>query len=321
MEWEWPVIIYLWAAGVGGGAYFVTFLAHRLSGGNYYNAKRVAAALGVPAVLVGVLMLLIDLGHPFRAWHLFVRFRPISPMSLGSWLLLVWAVLAALLFMVWWAEGLSKTKVVGGLRKIVDAFLSVKPAVELLDWVTFVLSILLIAYTGVLLSATSQPLWASTVLLPVLFVTSAIATGIAALNLVGALGVRQVDISLMSKLCKGASVVCIVEILALAGLLILVASSPITSVAYAAGSVLGPCPDETPAVVMQSVNNLLTGSLSFPFWVGVVLVGLLLPLGVEMSLILRGVESPPREVAALLAIMVLTGGLILRAVIVFGAQL
>nr|NIV29244.1 hypothetical protein [Anaerolineae bacterium] len=56
-------------------------------------------------------------------------------------------------------------------------------------------------------------------------------------------------------------------------------------------------------------------------WVGVVLVGLLLPLGVEMSLILRGVESPPREVAALLAIMVLTGGLILRAVIVFGAQL
>ena len=70
-----------------------------------------------------------------------------------------------------------------------------------------------------------------------------------------------------------------------------------------------------------SVAGLLTGSLSFPFWAGVVLLGLLLPLTVEMSLILRGVESPPREVAGILAVMVLAGGLILRAVIVYGGQL
>ncbi|MBU0702414.1 MAG: polysulfide reductase NrfD [Chloroflexi bacterium] len=58
---------------------------------------------------------------------------------------------------------------------------------------TFILSILLIAYTGVLLNSTSQPLWASTTLLPVLFVSSVIATGIAAVNLVGVLGVRRVE--------------------------------------------------------------------------------------------------------------------------------
>ncbi|MBU0702415.1 MAG: polysulfide reductase NrfD [Chloroflexi bacterium] len=125
----------------------------------------------------------------------------------------------------------------------------------------------------------------------------------------------------MSKLCKGASVVCMIEILALVALLILAVSSPITAVAYAAGSASPcPCSAETAAAVMHSVNNLLTGSLRFPFWVGVVLVGLLLPLGVEMSLILREVESPPRGVTALLAVMVLTGGIILRAVIVSGGQ-
>lgn len=315
MNWEWPVIVYLWVAGLGGGAYFVTFLANRLSGGSYHGAKRVAAGLGVPAVVLGVLMLVIDLGHPFRAWHLFVRFRPASPMSMGSWLLFVWAVLAAVLFLVWWAESLSKKQVVGGMARIVNALLSIKPVADLLDWVTFVLSILLIAYTGVLLSTTSEPLWSSSVLLPALFVSSAVATGIAVMNLAGALGVRQVERSLMSKLCKAASVVCVFEVLALAGLLIWAAELSGTAVAYA-----GTGSEVAAATATAGVTSLLTGSLSFPFWAGVVLLGLLLPLGVEMSLILRGVESPPREVAAILALMVLVGGFILRAVIVFGGQ-
>ncbi|NIV28536.1 MAG: hypothetical protein GWN58_03165 [Anaerolineae bacterium] len=58
MSWEWPVVIYLWLAGLAGGAYFVAFLADLFSGGKYHDAKRVAAALGVPSVILGVLMLL-----------------------------------------------------------------------------------------------------------------------------------------------------------------------------------------------------------------------------------------------------------------------
>jgi polysulfide reductase chain C len=318
MEWEWPIIIYLWVAGIAGGAYFVTFLAHRLSGGHYRDARRVAAALGVPAVVLGVVMLVIDLGHPFRAWHLFARFRPLSPMSMGSWLLLLWSVLAVVLFLTWWAESLSGRRLSGSLAPVIQFFQRLKPVSGMLDWVEFALSILLIAYTGVLLSATSQPLWANTFLLPVLFVSSAIATGIAALNLVGSLGVPQVGTSLMSKLCKAASVVCVVEILALAGLLLL-STAELTPVAFAASFSSS---SSTSAVeAAHSVNQLLFGSLSFPFWVGVVLVGLVLPLSVEFSLLLRGVEKAPRELIALLGVMVLTGGLILRAVIVFAGQM
>jgi polysulfide reductase chain C len=318
MEWQWPIIIYLWVAGIAGGAYFVTFLAHRFSGGYYQDAKRVAAALGVPAVLLGVVMLVIDLGHPFRAWHLFVRFQPLSPMSVGSWLLLLWSVLAVVLFLTWWAESLSGKRLTGSLAPAIQFFQRLKPMSGLLDWIEFVFSILLIAYTGVLLSATSQPLWANTFLLPVLFVSSAIATGIAALNLVGSLGVPQVDTALTSKLCKAASVVCVAEVLALAGLLIL-STADFTPVALAAGASSSFSVGTVEAA--HSVNQLLFGSLSFPFWVGVVLIGLVLPLGVEFSLILRGVEKAPRELVALLGLMVLTGGLILRAVIVFAGQM
>ena len=50
------------------------------------------------------------------------------------------------------------------------------------------------------------------------------------------------------------------------------------------------------------------------------LVGLVIPLAVELAMILRGVEKPGREIALVLALMVLAGGLILRAVVVFGGQ-
>ena len=320
MSWEWPVVIYLWLAGLAGGAYFVAFLANLFSGGKYHAAKRVAAALGVPSVILGVLMLLIDLGHPFRAWHLFVRFRFVSPMSLGTWLLFLWAVLATVLFVIWWSDTATAKRMNGTMGKIAGFLRKLKPAAGVLDWLAFILAILLIAYTGVLLSAGSPALWSSTFLLPALFVASAVATGIAILNLAGALGISEVDRDLMGKLCKAGAVVCMVEILALAGLLLLTATSPSASVVYAAEGSAQAQDTAFTLATTQALNTLLTGPMSFAFWVGVVLVGLVLPLGIELAMILRGVEKPGREVAIALALMVLVGGLILRAVVVFGGQ-
>ncbi len=322
LNWQWPIIVYLWAAGVAGGAYFATFLAHKFSGGHYHEARRAAAGLGIPAVILGVVMLLIDLGHPVRAWHLFVRFRPFSPMSLGSWLLLLWSVLAVLLFLSWWGQSLAKRGAAGGIARVIRAFAALRGVEGLLDWLTFFLSILLIAYTGVLLSTTNVPLWSSTFLLPALFVSSAISTGIAAINLLGAVGMGAVDTSLMSKLCKGSAIACVVEILALAGLLLWAAGTPATALAYAAEPG-APCPAglEVRLETIHQVNILVGGDLSFAFWVGVVLVGLVIPLGSEFTLILRGEERPSRELLVLLTLMVLAGGFILRAVIVFAGQM
>jgi formate-dependent nitrite reductase membrane component NrfD len=321
MNWEWPIIIYLWAAGVAGGAYYTAFLADHLTGGEYHGARRVATALGVPAVILGVMMLVVDLGHPFRAWHLFVRFRPISPMSLGAWLLLLWGAFSALLFLIWWTDSLPEKGSIRRLGKVVEVFQALKPVAGLLDWATFGLSILVMAYTGVLLSVTSQALWSSTILLPALFVVSAVSTGIAALNLAGALGVSQVQVSLMSKLCRGAAVVCQEELFLLSGLLILTTAAPFT--AYAAASTtarLGGPAINLPTV--HAVGNLITGALSLPFWVGVVLMGLVLPLGTDgVTCILRDVEHPSPRILILLSLLVLTGGFLLRAVIVLGGQM
>jgi formate-dependent nitrite reductase membrane component NrfD len=320
MNWEWPIIIYLWAAGVAAGAYYTAFLAHHLTGGEYHGARRVATALGVPAVILGVIMLVVDLGHPLRAWHLFVRFRPLSPMSLGAWLLVLWGVFATLLFLIWWAGSLRERGSNRGLARVLEVFQVFKPIAGLLDWVTFGLSILVGVYTGVLLSVTSQALWSNTVLLPALFIASAISTGIAVLNLAGALGVPQIQASLTSKLSKGSAVVSQAEILLLSGLLIWTTAAPF--VGYGATSTTARLRE--PAIslpAVHAVQNLVTGGLSLPFWIGVVLVGLLLPLGIEVSFILRDVEHPPSGILVLLALMVLTGGFLLRAVIVLGGQM
>ncbi len=318
MEWTWPVIIDLWAAGIAGGTYFAAFLADRLSGGRYRDAKRVAVALGVPAAALGVLMLVIELGHSFRSWHLFVRFLPLSPMSIGSWVLFLWLSLAVVLFLTWWAESLSDRRLSGSLASVIQFFQRLEPVSGLLEWIEFALSILLATYTGVLLSATSHALWANTYLLPVLFVSSAVASGVAALTLVGSLGMPQVGASLLSKLRRAGSVMWVVEILALAGLLILSTAElpPVTFTLGLSSSFSG-----STLEAARSVNQLVLGSLSFPFWVGVVLIGFVLPLSVEFSLLVRGIKKAPRGLVALLSLMVLTGRLILRAVIVFAGQM
>jgi formate-dependent nitrite reductase membrane component NrfD len=317
MTWTWPIIIYLWLAGIGGGAYAVTFLAHHLSGGEYGGARRVAAGLGIPGVVLGVILLLLDLGHPFRAWHLFVRFRPLSPMSVGSWLLLLWAAVASLLFLTWWAESLSERGVRGGWHRAVGLFRLLSPAAGVLDWVELALSILLATYTGVLLSSSSVPLWSSTRLLPALFVASALATGTALLNLAGALGSRHVGPPLMARLTRGAAAVGLVEILLLGGLLLWAADAPPPPMAYVAGA----AQSTVASPALPAVTALVSGALRLAFWLGVVGVGIVLPVGTEMALTIRGIERPSRPLLALCTLMVLSGGFVLRAVIVLGGQM
>ncbi|NIN65558.1 MAG: hypothetical protein GTO63_12850, partial [Anaerolineae bacterium] len=124
-------------------------------------------------------------GEQLRAWHLFTRLRPGSAMSMGSWILLVYALIGIVMIALWWSKSFEpeevRLTVLSGLASVIRP---AARALGVLSWIAFLLAVLLMAYTGVLLSASNQPLWSSTFLLPVLFVTSAILTGTALLVLV-----------------------------------------------------------------------------------------------------------------------------------------
>jgi len=283
--WGWPIWTYLWAAGVAGGGFFAAFLVNLFTRNSHKSMLRVSTVIGVPLVLIGTLLLVIDLGNPLWSWHLFVTFLPLSPMSVGSWVLLLWSVCAIVLTVLWFAEDYEPAK---GQHNLLSSAVSwLRPLVRLsgvLGWFAFGLAVLLISYTGVLLTTTSRSMWA-TMLLPGLFVVSAVATGLAANVLAHVLLRRKIA----HEFCRAGVFLCVLEAAVLIAFL---------------------------ASVPSAV--LLGGPLSWWFWIGVALVGLLIPFVLD-AFSSRAARIAPLVLASTTG--VLLGGLVLRAVIVIGGQM
>lgn len=313
LTWKWELVTYLWIAGIAGGAYLAAFLMNLFSRGKNELLPKVAMFLGVPLVLLGSLLLVVDLGEQLRAWHLFTRFLPESPMSMGSWILLLYALIGIVMIALWWAKsfepGEVRLTVLSGVASVIRP---AARALGVLGWINLVLAVLLITYTGVLLSATNQPLWGGILLLPALFVVSAIATGTALLVLVMRTGFgRVVDIlfggegepvpgEVLHTMGMSSLILGIIEVVVLIGYLGWLAFF------------------STPAAA-SALAVLLTGSMSFLFWGGVVLLGLLIPLVLELASV-RGKEALVGSMLASAALVIL-GGFFLRAAVLLGGQM
>lgn len=275
--------------------------------------------LGVPLVLLGSLLLVLDLGQQLRAWHLFFRAQPprlillfSSPMSLGGWILLAYALLGVVMIALWWVQSFDpaelRLSVLSGLALVIRPL---APATRALSWIALVLAALLITYTGVLLSATNQALWAG-LLLPALFVASAISTGMALLSLVMATGFgRVLDLlfggegepipeHVVRSMTRASLGVAIVELVVLMGFLVWLAAF------------------STPAAA-AAVGVLLAGPMSLLFWGGVVVIGLLIPLAFELAHVATDREYA-LGAAFMLPSLVLLGGFLLRLVVLLGGQ-
>ncbi len=314
MTWEWPIAIDLWVAGMAGGAYFAAFLINRITRGRNELLLKIAMFLGVPLVLLGSLLLVVDLGEQLRAWHLFTRFRIGSPMSMGSWILLVYAILGVVMIALWWARSFEpeevRLTVLSGLANVIRP---ASAAIGVLSWIALVLAVLLMSYTGVLLSASNEALWASTFLLPVLFVVSAIFTGTALLLLVLKTGLgRLLDIlfggegepipnEMIDAVGVAVAIVGVIELVVLIG--------------YIVGLV-----SFAPPAAVEAVGILTFGSLGFLFWGGVVLVGLVIPLVLLFTSVAARREALVGSVLASTS-LVLLGGFFLRLVVVLAGQM
>ena len=299
ISWEAPIWIYLWLAGMAGGAYFAAFLAERFAGVTGGRLLQVATCLGIPLAGIGVLLLIVDLGYPIRFWHLLVRFLAVSPMSMGTWVLMVWVIVAAAMVALWLGE-----LYVPRLADLRLGPLNLRRMIEVLSWIDLVFAALLMSYTGVLLATSNQPLWAGSILLPPLFVASAISTGVALL-IVAAVTVRALEIPgrTVSQLAEADAVVILIELAVLVGYSIWLAVSAMEGTG-------------------EALRLLPTGVLAAPFWAGVVLLALLVPLGLEVANWGKELEGKAVWRAVLAsAVCVVFGGLVLRAVITIGGQM
>ena len=115
MAWAPPIWIYLWLAGMAGGGFFGAYLIEKFTKSTDHKLLRLATYLGVPMAVIGVLLLIVDLGSPLRFWHLFLEFDLTSPMSAGTWILLLWVIISVVMIMLWWLSNKSANGSTSGL--------------------------------------------------------------------------------------------------------------------------------------------------------------------------------------------------------------
>lgn len=283
--WGWEIPIYLFLGGLVAGMMILSGVF--ILTGRKSKLLNTLPLLGIIFLSLGMGALFLDLEHKLYVWRLYLTFKPKSPMSWGAWiLLLVYPVLAiqTLLYLPNWL-GMLSTR----FHRIAESLTKNTKLTAVIGWSSVLLGFSLGVYTGVLLSLFSaRPLWNSAILW-LLFVTSGLSSALALAHLLSK------DKEESAILQKGDIAALGFELFILFMFLISLSSSGL--------------------IHAQAAGLLLNGIYAPMFWVFVVIIGILIPLFLQV-MELRG--KVPHTIAA--PLFVLAGGLFLRFLIVNAGQ-
>jgi len=300
--WDWRVAIYLFLGGLVGGLLTMSGVAN-LRPGKVVPRDQPCCwriPLIAPILLsVGMFFLFLDLELKSHMLWFYLTFRPLSPMSWGSWLLvLIYPPMILYAFAA--VPDALKAKMKDGFLK---SFANrMRPHLLKLARINFVLGILLAIYTGILLSTfAARPLWNSAIL-PVLFLASGMSTGTALMIIMA----RKNEVKLF--FTKVDIWMIFTEIM----ILLLFFYGHYTSDAVHRNA------------IMPFFN---TSHQFFPYFLSIVALGIFLPLAIVLKFLeVSGdhtVELSPsgKFLMNASAVMVLLGGLVVRFALVYAGQL
>jgi formate-dependent nitrite reductase membrane component NrfD len=175
--WRWEIIWYFFMGGLAAGCYVIASIAALFGSPEDRIVKRVGYYLSLLAVLPCPPLLIKDLGKPERFLHMLRMFKVKSPMSMGTWALLGFSIFSGITAAIQAARD-------GILGRWWGSRLLAKLPQHLIALPGTGFGVFLGGYTGVLLAATSVPLWSRSKLLGAIFVSSALSTGTAMISLV-----------------------------------------------------------------------------------------------------------------------------------------
>ncbi|OGP67242.1 MAG: hypothetical protein A2170_03135 [Deltaproteobacteria bacterium RBG_13_53_10] len=267
--WDWRAAAYLFLAGVGSGSTLVA-MAYAFLLDSYSAVTGTGLIIGPFLVILGSLFLFLDLGRPLLCY--------LAPCRPGhSWISRGFLILSAFIILsfihtalwVWPWQVMEEGSSVWWAFGAVNGILALLTAI----------------YTALLLGTSPIPLW-NTPILPILFLVSSVSTGIAAIVLVTVhvLGMN-VPSEEVSFLLQADGVFIVMEMLLI--------------VVYLYGMKLV-------TAAKSSVMNVVSGKLAGAFWIGLVGIGLVIPLIMEWT----------GDWALLPAVCTLIGGYLLRHIVV-----
>jgi len=173
-HWEYWIALYFFTAGISGGTYAIATMLRLWGTPRDESTVRIAFMWSFPLAVACAIFLTVDLGQPLRFWHMLVNttpgaaglnFKYWSPISIGSWALLLFSLFAFVSFLeVLGKRGTDRT-VSGGM----------------IVWNVLgsIVALFLCSYTGVVLSVSNQPVWSDSYSIGGLFVASALSASAA----------------------------------------------------------------------------------------------------------------------------------------------
>lgn len=326
-HWGWMIVVYLFLGGLGAGCLVLSALAYLTGRSNLMRIVRTGALAAPLLVALGSGLLIFDLGSPFKVWRLFVHLNPASPMSIGTWLLTFFTFVslayAILNLPPEWLRVAARR--VPRARRILDALAvwnrpgpiggrafpgspnAVRKTRRTLAFIGVPLGLGVGIYTGVLLGAIpARPFW-NTPMVAQLFLFSALSTATALLILITPLFWKKSagDWAAERSILLRADLVFIALELFIIIPFIIHSSLSTLSTRIALKAILG-------------------GPHTGTFWGGVVLLGILIPMVLEVLDVSGAFKRAPRLLGTALhyvvPILILTGGYLLRLIFVLAGQ-
>jgi protein NrfD len=298
----WWIVLYFFVGGISGGALMVASLLRLFGGPEDRAFIRLGVYLSFIGMVVSAIVLIVDLNVPLRFWHMMIQnntgrpmFKWWSPMSVGAWGLLVFGFFS----------GMATLRALRDDKRLTWStleFLDRAPVSKFGAIGGIFGGLFLAGYTGVLLSVSNRPIWADSTWLGLLFLLSGISTSVAALLLVARAN-RLVVASTEARLKRFDQIALMLELLVLVLFL----------------------------VSLGRVATAFLNEYGILLVLGVVIVGILMPLQMGRGWEVLRPSAPPREPAGPAAVhareklvtasvLVLFGGFVLRYVVLFASE-
>jgi protein NrfD len=286
--WGWEVGVYLFLGGLVAGMMIISgyFIFKGRHNEHTCSCFRLPL-LGVILLSVGMFALFLDLEYKVHVWRMYATFQIASPMSWGSWILIL--VYPALIANILLRPAEWMTKRTAFIKTWSEKINQYPVIFKSIGGTNIVLGIMLGIYTGVLLSAFgARPLWNSSIL-GILFLVSGLSSAAALVHMIA----KNTEERIL--LAKADVNFLIIELVIIGLWIIGLISST--------------------EVHLRGAMLILNGPYAASFWVLIVFIGVIIPI-IMQSLAVRNKIHHYN----ILPIMVMFGGLMLRFVIVFAGQ-
>lgn len=199
LYWGMLIVIYPYITGLVAGAFILASLVKVFNVKELQPTYRLSLLTSLAFLIVAPLPLLAHLGHPERSFEIFLTPNRSSAMAMFGFVY-AWYLMAVLLLEIWfdyrkdliiWA---SKEK---GLRRLIKRIITLfstdtseravkfdKKAVKVITIIGIPSAFLLHGYVGFIFGSIKANPWWSSVLMPIVFLFSAIVSGIALVLLI-----------------------------------------------------------------------------------------------------------------------------------------